>query len=343
MKANPMPATAPTRRRRLPVVVTAVLALVLAACGGDDDPSSALADAFERTFSDSLAYELTIDADDAALTGMAEDDGQVAAIVRGLALEGVMDDDAMSLTVRGLGSPLLELRSLDEGDTLFARLGIRDLLALAGGGDFDPAQLLALSGTELSAETEAVVLAGLEGRWLAIEGGFEEAIDAGASEDTEEAEAAVEELLGGDLAGFLERYVTAAGEDRGDEQRTIEVEFQLREFLRAASEVDAEAAGVSTDDLEADLAELPETVPGLVTLQDGLVTELRIELATPLRDSGAEVDGDLDLVLDLYDHGAVDPVVAPEDPLAVTPEQLEEAFEALSGSGMGGGLGLPIP
>lgn len=342
LEAHSMHATASTRRRPATALL-AVLALVLAACGAPSDPGDALSEAFEATFADSLVYELSLEADSGVLTELAEDQGQVAALLGGVSLGGVVDGESASVRIEGLGSTLLELRSLDEGDTLYARLGVRDLLAMAAGGDVDPAALLALSGAaDLPEDVREVLTAALEGQWVAIEGGLDRAVRDGASEadlsDQEiEAREIMAELLGGDLSGFLDRYVTVAGEDRGDAIRTIEVTFELREFLRAASELEAaDAAADAPSDLEAELADLPETIPGVVEIRDGLVTELRFSLAEPLREAGAEVSGALDLVLELSDHGEVDPVVAPEGAVSVDADQLGEALGTLGR--MGGGV-----
>lgn len=332
--------TSVTYRRRALAALLAVVALVAAACGGEpDDPNAALAEAFEATFDDSVAYALSVDADNGVLTDLAEDQGQLAALVGGLTLDGVVDEGATSLRVRGLGSTLLELRSLDDGETLYAQLGIQDLLAMAAGGDIDPAQLLAFAAPDLPEDAREVLEAALGGQWVAIEGGVDDAVAGAAETGTEEAEALLDDLTGGDVGGFLERYVTVDGEDRGDAVRTIEVAFELREFLRATAALgeglDGGPADADTGDLEADLAELPERIPGVVTIRDGLVTELRFGLDEPMRDAGATVDGRLDLVLVLSDHGAVTPVETPDGALSITSEQLRDALGTLGRMGAG--------
>lgn len=327
-----------THRHRALAVLLAVVALLAAACGGEpDDPGTALAEAFEATFDDAFAYELTVDADSGVLTDLAEDQGQVAALIGGMALDGVVDEGVGSLRIRGLGSTLLELRSLDDGEVLYARLGIQDLLAMAAGGDVDPAQLLAFAAPDLPEDARQALEAAIGGQWLAIEGGFDDAVAGTTDTSTEEARALLDDLTGGDVGGFIERYVTVDGEDRGDAIRTIEVAFELREFLRATAALGDEVGvdDAAERDLEADLAELPERIPGVVTIRDGVVTELRFGLDGPMREAGASIDGRLDVLIELSDHGAVAPVAAPEGALRVTSEQLRGAFGALGSMGAG--------
>lgn len=343
-------AAAPHRTGRVPLLV-ALLALVLAACGGgSSDPAEQLAEAFQGTFEDSFAYRFVVDADQAAMDGLGEGAGQAAAFLSGFAVAGVVDEDAMSFDVQALGSALLQVRAIGE-EELYARLGVQDLLGLMGGG-FAPEDLVpALETLGFDQEMQGIVLSALSGEWIGIEGGFDAARFGGltgedASVDPDEAETAFKDAFGDDLPAFFERFVVVQGEpDETDGTETFAVALQLRELLRAASSMSEEvgaAEGMSLEDLEADLADLPETVPGEVSVRDGVVTEIAFRAAETIRESGTEVTGDLDLVLELSDHGDVEAISAPEGATTITSDQLAEMLEKLAGfAGQGlGGFGL---
>lgn len=331
------------------VALVAALALVAAACGGEPaDPNERLAEAFRATFEDTFSYRFIVEADREALDGLGEGAGQAAAFLSGFAVEGVVHEDSASATVQALGTNLMELRSLGE-DELYLRLGVQDLLGLLGGGGFAAEDVVpALESMGVSQELQAAVLDALTGKWVGIEGGLDASrlgTIAGEDDtvDDEQARAAFEEAFGEDLPTFFERFVTVVGEP-GDEEGVdnYQVLLQLRDVLRAASEMNDDL-GVSEElsgaDLEADLAELPETVPGEVSVKDGVVTSIAFRVADTIRESGTELTGDLDLVVDLSQHGQVEPVAAPTDATVVSSAAVEELFEQLSqmaGAGLGG-------
>lgn len=336
----------PRQGQAAPVLVV-LLSLVLAACGGPSDPGEELAEAFQRTFDDSFAYRFIVDADASAVEGIGEGAGQAAAFLSGFAIEGTVDDEAVSVDVQGLGTSLLQVRSIGE-DELYLQLGVQSLLGMLGGG-FSPEDLLpTLEAAGLDTELQGAVLGALRGDWIGIEGGFDAAqlgdVAGGTTEvDEEEAEEAFREAFGEDIPAFFERYVVVRGEPRDEEGvRNFTVELQLRELLRAASEASEQlgrADTAATDDLEADLAELPATVPGEVSVDDGRVTSIAFRAAETIRESGTAIVGDLDLVLDLSRHGSVDELTAPPDATVITSEQLQQILEqlgGLAGRGLGG-------
>lgn len=335
----------PRQGRTAPVLVV-LLALVLAACGGPSDPGEELAEAFQRTFDDSFAYRFVVDADATAVEALGEGAGQAAAFLSGFAIEGTVDDEAVSVDVQGLGTSLLQVRSIGE-DELYVQLGAQNLLAMLGGG-FSPEDLLpTLEAAGLDTELQGAVLGALRGEWIGIEGGFDASqlgdVAGGDTEvDEEEAEAAFHEAFGEDIPAFFERYVVVRGEPQEEEGvRNFTVDLQLRELLRAAAEASEQlgrADTAATDDLEADLAELPETVPGEVSVDDGLVTSIAFRAADTMREAGTDVEGDLNLVLDLSSHGSVEELVAPPDATVITSDQLQQIIERLGGMA-GAGLG----
>lgn len=344
-------ATLRSRTAALPsaVLVTA-LALLLAACGEPADPGERLAEAFEDTFDDSFAYRFAVDADQEALAGLGDSAGQAAAFLAGFAVTGIVDETTASADVQALGTDLLQVRSIGE-DEFYLRFGAQNLLGLLGGGFAAEDLIPALDSMGFDEDLQAIVLAGLEGDWLGIEGGLDASqlgrgADAGTI-DEEEARESFHEAFGEDLPEFFERYVVVEGEpdeeDDGPERYTVSL--QLRELIRAAADLGDEmgADELSERDLEADLADLPATVPGIVSVEDGLVTSILFRAGETIREAGTELAGDLDLVVDLSEHGAVAEIAAPPDAVMVTPEELQTLLDRLgelAGAGFGGAPGL---
>ena len=335
------------REGRTTAVLVVLLAIALAGCGGPADPGEELAEAFQRTFDDSFAYRFVVDADPSAVEALGEGAGQAAAFLSGFAIEGTVDDDAVSVDVQGLGTSLLQVRSLGE-DELYVQLGVQNLLGMLGGGVAPEDLLPTLEAAGLDAELQGVVLGALRGDWTGIEGGFDAARfgdpTEGSSEvDDEEAEAAFHDAFGEDIPAFFERYVVVRGEPEEQEDvRSFAVDLQLRELLRAASAASEQLGRgdvAAMDDLEADLAELPETVPGEVSVRDGLVTSITFRAADTIRESGTAIEGDLDLVLDISQHGSVEELTAPPDATVITADQLQRLMDQLGGiaqQGLGG-------
>lgn len=348
-----LPRLSPSRGPRRPIVVLlAVLALVVTACGSEpSDPNERLAEAFRETFDAPFSYRFVVEADREALDGLGQGAGQAAAFLSGFAVEGVVHDDTASARVKGLGTDLMEMRAVGE-EQLYVRLGVQDLLALLGGGGFAAEDVVpALESMGVSPELRAAVLDLLTGKWVGIEGGFDPAslgaLAGGEDQqvDDEEAREAFEDAFGEDIPTFFERFVEVVGEPSDEEGvDNYQVLLQLREILRAASEMNEEL-GVSDDlsreDLEADLAELPATVPGEVSVTDGVVTSIAFRIAETVRDSGTELTGDLDLIVDFSQHGEVEPVAAPEDATVVSAEAVEELFAQLSQMAESRGFDVP--
>lgn len=331
-------ATLPDHRASRAPVLVVLLALLLAACGGSGDPGEELADAFRASFEDSFSYRFVIDADQSAMEALGEGAGQAAAFLSGFAIAGSVDDDAMSADVQALGTSLLEVRSIGE-EELYVRVGVQELLGMLGGG-FVPEDIVpSLEAMGFDEDIQGLVLSALRGEWIGIEGGFDPSqLGVGGEDgevDEEEAEEAVKEAFGEDLPAFFERFVTVEDDpEQVDDGESFTVALQLRELLRAASSV-SEDVGASdelpTSDLEADLAELPETVPGEVVVRDGVVTRITFRAAETIRESGdVAVEGDLDLVLELSDHGEVPEIAAPADATSVTDEQIQRLFDQLA-------------
>lgn len=339
--------TTTSRRVRPSALFLAVLALVAAACGtSSPDPGTRLTSAIDNTFDGAFTYTLKVDADRAALEGLGEGAGDAATFLQTFGFTGVVDgEDGVSFAVDlGGESPLLELRTFGE-EAFYLNLGIGDLLALAGAGAFDPRDELApaLDALGFEDEVKAAVLDALDGKWVGVEGRLDlarlqELMGQEPQGDESEASEAAEELFGDGVPEFFERYVTVVETTEEDDTERFEVALELRELLRAASELNERVGDGSAglEDIEADLQDLPETVPGTVVVADGVVTEIRFDVADTAREAGAAVEGSILVQLLFADFDDVDPLERPEGATVLTDEQFTDALEKLIG--LTGGL-----
>lgn len=325
----------PTRRRLRPVVALLALALVAGACNRTpDDPQEAVRQAVAATFEDSYHFEVTVEADPAALRAMGAEAAQSAAFLSGLALEGDVAGDTNSLTVRILGIEALELRRLGS-EAVYVRAAAQQFLAAAGQAALaQPATVAAaLDQLQASPALRAGVTAALEGRWVGIAGdldaaAIERALGVESSADGGPDEADILAALGGDLEGAIERYVAVEGEpvDVGGVRRYT-VSLALRDLLRNVLMVQAEAAGDDPAQVEADLVGLAERVPGTIDVRDGRVTAIRIDIAGAVEDQPTV--GAIEVIVDLSRHGDVDALSVPEGAVTVPSDEFLDTFARL--------------
>lgn len=342
----------PGKLRLVPLLL--VLGLVLAACGDGGDPSEELADAFQNTFDGSFAYEFTVDADADALAELGEGAGQAAGFLSGFSAAGTVDEDAASFAVTLLNQQIFQLRTIGQ-EAFYIQLGLNDFLAAFGGGGFDPQDELvpALDALGLGEEVKGAVIEAFNGSWVGVEGELDteelSALLGGETEPVdEEAQQRFREVFGEDVPGFFERFVVVEEEESEDDVTSYSVLLQVHELFRAVADVNAElgvddAAGLG--DLEADLADLPETVPGTVITADDhveLITfDLAAAMADPDADGEAEAVGSVELRFEITDHDDVEPVEAPEDATVLTAEQFADALAKLAELTTGGFTGAP--
>lgn len=315
------------------LALTTVVALLLAACG-TPDPQTRLERAVQETIRGSFAYELTLDADQAALG----DGGPTATFAQSLLVAGRRDGDALELRVGLGGFDLLEVRSLSE-EEVYVRVRLDQLAGLVGGG-FDPQATLvpALEQAGVSQEVIDAVTAAFRGEWIGVQGEIDsqELQDAfrGATptEDASAAEQAIREALCDDLTGFIECYVTVEEVREVEGATHFDVELAVRELVRAIAQA---ASGEEAEDLGSDLAEVPESAPAEIVVEDGRVTRVRVDLAEAVRSAGGDVPGAMALNLDLSDHGEVEPITAPEGAVTISGDQLADAIAAVAGLAVG--------
>lgn len=320
-------------RRRLAAALAGA-ALVAAACSGGGSPQGRLESAATATFDSSFAYELTVEVDGEALEALGPGGGQAVGILQSLRVAGRHTEGANEIVFGVLGFDVLELRALGE-EAVFLKLALGELAGIAGASveDLSASVIPSLREAGLGDEVVSAVEAALDGRWVGVEGevdpqalqdalGLPDAGGATAAPDEEE----VEEALGGDLAGFVERFVEVVEVREEGGSEVFAVNLALRDLIRTAAEV---SPGAPVEDLEADLGSVPEQVPATVTVVDDRITRFAVDVA----ESVEQLPGAFEIRLDLSEHGAVEEVTAPDDAVTITSEQLVEALSSLSGLG----------
>lgn len=333
-----------TRSLTRPALWLALVALFVGGCGeSGEDPSTRLSDAVEATFGGSFAYEFRITADRSALDAVGDEAGGIAAFLSGFALDGVVDGERSSFDLRVLGTDVLQVRDVGE-DAFYLRVGLNEILGSGGAPGLDLAADIApaLEALGIDEEVRGAILAALDGAWVGVEGAFDaqsiaEALGGEAPAEGE-VEGDVRQRFGEDLPAFVERFVTV--EELVEEEGTThyDVSLDLRALLRAAAELNQDLGNADTlQDLEADLSELPQRVPGRVTTRDGVITSIVFDVAEAARAAGDDLQGRFDLKLDLSDHGDVAPVEAPEGATTITGEQFTDALRRLAGFATGVG------
>lgn len=320
----------------MPLLVLLV-ALVASACGGDSDPQEELAAAVEGTFDDSFAFEFTVDADQSALAALGEGAGQAAFFLSGFKIAGATEGDNTRLVLQLLSIDVLEARSIGD-EAVYLRLGLDDVAQLTG----TPVDVEALAGQlddlGLDPAVRQTVVTALEGGWVGVEGGLDperlqSLLGGEETPDEAEVESAFEENFGADLPAFIERFVTVSEHSDEDGQQTFRVDLQVRELLRAAADLSQRLGErqIALDDLEADLQELPETIPGTIVTSGDRIDQIRFDLGESARRSGEEVEGRIDVTLALTDHGEVAAIEAPADADVLTSEQFSNAVAQVMG------------
>lgn len=332
---------------RLVLAVLTVLGLVSTACSSPD-PQTRLENALARTFDGSFAYELTIAADQAALQGLGQQGAQAGAFLQGFAIAGSRADEAFELRLGFGGFDLVELRSLSE-EELYLKLALDQLGAFLGGGQgFDPDATIVppLEQAGVSGAVIDAVRAAFNGQWVGIEGpidsdALQDALGGATPSETPTGDdQALREALCEDLEGFAECYLEVQEVTEEDGQDVFQVRLALRELVAALSE--AAPTGEQVEDLRSDIADVPEQVPAAVTVQDGVVTRLAVDVAEAVRSGGGDMQGSIELRLDLSDHGEVDEITAPDGATTISGDQLADAMAALANlMGMAGELGAP--
>lgn len=328
------------RTPRPSFLLALLLALVATACGsgGPTDPTEAVVDAVDRTFSGPFAFGVSVELDDAARDALAQEDPQASAIIDGLGLSGAVGDPAFSLLVEFMGIEAFEMRRTDQTHT-YVRLAISEV-AQAFGEPIPQDEMLA-GLSSLPPELQDAARAFLEGRWVAFIGDPEAV--ATASElnfgpDPEEIRSDFAVAFG-DPGEFMRRFteIEESGTQGGGTVYTVRI--RARDLARAGMEFVSDAfggiglmMGAASEDIEADLAEVPELIDGgQVVIEDRLVQQLSVDVLAMARsaagDAAADVPpGSASLVVNLSDHGTEPDLAAPEGAVELDLERLADLF-----------------
>lgn len=320
-----------------PVLLAALL--TTAGCSSPS-PKQRLAGALRSTLDGSFAYQLEVEADRAALRGLGGAAPQAATVLRTVRVEGRHAPDAETVTLRLLGIDAVEVRDLPD-HRLYLRVGLGQLLTGFEGAAQPGAGVAAL--LERAGAPDQVVAAAraaAEGRWVGIIGRLDTAKlrrAAGPTPGPRPVPAAA--ALGGDIAGFVERYVEVHRVTEQEDATTYAAAVTARELLGALAQA---APGEEIEDLRGQLAGVPRRVPMTVTVADGKVTTIVVDLtgaqgASPTPDGATT--GSVRLRLEVTDHGNIVPIDAPQPAVSISAEQLLEALEGLNADT----LPVPVP
>jgi len=313
---------------RLAWSLLAVATMLAGACtSAPDDPEGDLAAAFERTLADSFSYRLSVEADRDALESLGEGAASATAFLSTFAVVGTTGADGGQLRVQVLGTDLLDVRRLDAEHT-YVRLGLTELPGLPE-ELADPAALLpALVALGLGEQVEVAGATLLEGGWVLLEGALDaaalrESSGAGAASASETA--SVDEALGADTEERIRRFVEVTEQTEAGARRTFRVSLHLRELVQAVATLGPAPPGAGTR--PGDAAAVPEVLAGTVFVEDGVVTRIRLDLSA-LTDDDTAV-GQVELQLDLDDHGQARPPTAPEARTTLSAQALVDALATL--------------
>ncbi len=322
-------------------VLALLVALVAAACGqgsGPADPTEAVVDAVDRTFSGPFAFDLSVELDDAARAAIGAEDPQAAPLIEGTGISGAVGDERFEIVVEVMGVEAFALRRTDPTHT-YLRFALVQLME-AMGEPFPEDEALAGLQTfppELRTAAEAL----LDGRWVAFVGDPEaletpSALNLGP--DPEEFRSELQEAFGGSFSAFAERF-TVIEETAGDgATRTFTVRLRARDLARAGVEFAADAFGglvggmmLGAQDLESDLAEIPELIDGgEIVVDDRVVERLSVDLLAMARSAAPDdpdvPQGSAKLVAVFSDHGVEPEVAVPDDAVELDIAELMETF-----------------
>ncbi len=224
------------------------------------------------------------------------------------------------------GANVIEVRVVDA--TLYARADVNALAETFGG---DPAEIDAVAD-QLAAGGMNYVKPAVDGEWLALQG-FKQFVEGYAGQPTEpEASDEDKQLVEQFTASIKDNAsVTEAGSD--DAGRHLVASVPLRETyedyanLAANLSEDVGGAGMPAGELP-DAGEIPDEDAELdVWVRDGQVTQIEFDFLQVGSWTGEEAPEGLEtMALRIAVADFSGEVVAPEDPVVITPEQIIQDF-----------------
>jgi len=335
--------------RRLGIVLVMMLAAV--GCTGDaaESPPVRLASAVEAMLADAWQWELTVQADLAALEAVGDPNAaETLDLVRSFRLGGVVDGSSASLYADLDGvERVVDLRTIGR-DAVYARVLVDELAALAGTEVPDVEGLLdKIREWELDASIQDLVRAAAAGEWVGLTGladlqatPEDDLEDLGfgmlPSVDPSELERVLRDTLGSTTEEFVDRYASVTEIPR-DSETTFDVTIQLRDLVQELMGLFEEfvagqlgdsldlPTGLPTDDIG--LGSIPQQVPLTAVVRDGELVEIRIDLVEIAQSVDETARGTFVVVL-TFDDGA-GAVTVPDGAAVVTGATLQAAAEAI--------------
>lgn len=284
---------------------------------------AALTSAVDTTIAETLAFNLTVDAPDAALAGLGDEAGPLAALLAGSSVAGVIEEDRLAVGLTVASVDLVQVRVTGPGEQ-FVRFDLGSLAALVSASDNPIGARLAAALDEagLDGPAREAVLAAAGGEWvrLAADAGEGPVTDAGTS-----VRGALEQLL---LAAEPVGHEGDLGEEPFDGQLDLRIDP-----AEAVAVAGAALAGIVTDELPTPTT--AESLDGRLLVADGRVRALVVELGPLAADQVEDADA-VELVLDLRVLEDAEQLVrAPQVRTTVTLAELQRAVAALDGLGVG--------
>lgn len=304
------------------LAVTAVLAGVLAGCSGDEETAlrrAALEESVARTVEGTLAFNLTVEADEEALTDFGDAADPLEALLAGSSAAGIIEADRVAIGIALGGADLAQVRTTGPREQ-YVRFNLGALSQLATGEAVETSQLeAALVDAGLDPAARDAVLAAAGGQWVRMEGPDDQSPGA-ADEDERSTATSVRDAL----AALLRSFEPVGHEGELEAQRfdgRLDVLVDVERALAVAARA---MAGVAPSALPTEAG--GESLPGRVEVRDGVVRSVVLELG-PLAEGG----GSIELVLDLRELDVEESLVeAPEVVATVTRDELAAAAEALA-------------
>lgn len=308
------------------LAAAAVLTGVLAGCSPDEEAAQrrvVLEESVARTVDATLAFNLTVAADEETLAGFGDAAGPLEALLAGSSAAGVIEADRVAIGVAVAGADLAQVRVTGPGEQ-YVRFNLGALSQLATGSAVVETSRLesALADAGLDPAARDAVLAAAAGEWVRLETPRE---GRGAGEEVGGDQRSTATSVRDALAALLGAF-DPVGHDGDLEQERfdgrLDVEVDVGAALAAAARaLSGIAPGAVPTEVDRD-----QPLRGRVEVRDGVVRSVVLELG-PL--AGGE--GSVELVLDLRELDVDEALVeAPEVVARVTREQLEAAAEALS-------------
>lgn len=290
---------------------------MLTGCGPSDAElrRTVLEDAVVRTTEGTLAFNLTVAADEGALRGFGGAAGPLAALLEGSSAAGVIEGDRVAVGLALAGADLAQVRVTGPGEQ-FVRFDLGALAGLASGSAPDTAEEFEAALVEAGLEPAArdAALAAARGEWVRL--------DTEAAEDgTRSTATSVREAL-----AALLRAAEPVGHDGALDQEPFDGRLDVEVDVERALAVAAQAlAGIASSAVPSRAA-VDQPLPGRIHVRGGVIRSVVLELGR-----FSDQDGSIELELDLRALDVTGPLVeAPEVAATVTLDQLERAADALA-------------